>query len=70
MYGRILFENKKAPTLVSEATKTNGIIIFRSESPEDFNATSSKCSPRFPKVINDESKMESGSASGNMDNAA
>jgi len=34
------------------------------EMPADFIATSSKLSPRFPNVINDESKTANGNASG------
>jgi len=41
-----------------------GFIIRRSEIPDAFIATSSYCSPRFPKVISDDKRMANGSASG------
>jgi hypothetical protein len=41
----------------------NGLMNRNNDIPEDFMATSSKLSPRFPKVIIDEIKMAIGIAS-------
>ncbi len=46
------------------ATTNNGRIKRKSEIPAALMATSSKVSPRLPKVMSDESKTESGNASG------
>ena len=45
----------------------NGLINLSKETPEDFMATSSKLSPKFPKVIMDEIRMAIGMASINND---
>ena len=41
-----------------------GAIILKSEIPDDFKASNSRFSARSPKVINEESKTDNGSASG------
>lgn len=45
-------------------TMNNGRINRSREMPADLMATSSKLSPRLPNVINDDKRIESGSAKG------
>lgn len=49
---------------MKSVTPTRGRINRSREMPEDLIATSSKLSPRFPKVINEERSTARGSASG------
>ena len=58
------FENIKATPQIKRLTIKSGRIKRSNEMPEDFTATNSRLSPRFPNVINDESKTASGKASG------
>ena len=44
--------------------KISGLIILWREMPDDFNAVSSKFSPKFPKVINEDNKIARGKARG------
>src|SRR6478672_1117062 len=55
---------KKARKHKKSETTKSGRINRNNGIPADFMATSSKLSPRFPKVIMDESKSERGNASG------
>ena len=48
----------------------SGLITFRRDTPDDFIAVSSKCSPRLPKAMSEASKMDSGSAIGTIEIAA
>lgn len=41
-----------------------GAIILKSETPEDFKASNSRFSARFPKVIKDDSRTDKGRARG------
>ena len=42
----------------------SGIMILCKDSPALFIAVSSKCSPRFPKVMREDNKIASGKAVG------
>jgi hypothetical protein len=56
--------NKKARKHKKSETMKRGRMNRNKEIPADFMATSSKLSPRFPNVINDESKTANGNAKG------
>ena len=45
----------------------SGLITFSNDTPDDFIAVSSKCSPRFPNAISDASRIDSGNAMGTRD---
>ena len=50
--------------VIAIAMYVNGLIIFNSEIPEDFMATNSLCSAKFPKVMSDDNSTASGNAIG------
>lgn len=49
---------------ITPLTKNNGLINLSKEIPADLIATSSKLSPRFPKVINEDNNTARGNARG------
>ncbi len=55
---------RNANTDMQAATMSNGLMKRNSEIPADLIATNSKLSPRLPKVIIDDIKIDSGSAKG------
>ena len=62
----MLFENKNAPPLNKSETMIKGDITFCNDSPDDLSATNSKCSPKLPKVMSDESNKARGNANGKV----